>query len=159
LVYFPSEKANLDSFSPLKSRKSGMSEFITFASALEGKIKEQLLKEQDSVKESLVYEEGIDYAHLAWLMGQVSQKKSQPLSPYRQYQAKPKPRKPHNLNETQSKAYDFLCALSPLNPGFTARELKNSYRQAVKIAHPDLGGTALTFAKVQEAYKVLKTLV
>jgi len=42
-----------------------------------------------------------------------------------------------------------------LNHGDPCRVIRNAYRQQVKIHHPDLGGDAFIFRKIQTAYEAL----
>lgn len=48
-----------------------------------------------------------------------------------------------------------LTALG-LQPGYTPDELKAAYRQRVRETHPDVGGSAEEFRKVQAAWEALR---
>jgi hypothetical protein len=45
-----------------------------------------------------------------------------------------------------------------LPQGFSAKQLRDSYKSLVKIAHPDKGGSFIRFVEIQEALKVLEGL-
>ncbi len=110
--------------------------------------------ERTAAKPSL--QQGLDPAHLAFLLGQVPrQKGAKPRFTYPA--APPRPRVNHVLSEIQTEAYLFLQAYAPkLDLAFTAGELKKAYRHAVLQAHPDRGGTALEFMAVKRHYQILQ---
>lgn len=167
---------------PGVSDRKDMSGFMSFAETLERKIRKDLENGQyhDSSFGDFHSEKAefsTDYANLSYILGRTlahdGQKASQKISrtsgknppktplksPYDQYRPKPKPRYPHNLSNEQTGAYTLLCRYSELHPGFQAHELKKAYREAVKAAHPDLGGAPEIFANVQAAYQILKTVL
>ncbi len=52
-------------------------------------------------------------------------------------------------------AQDTLYELLGVAPDVTAEELRSAYRKLSRKVHPDGGGTAVLFRRVQEAYEVL----
>jgi curved DNA-binding protein CbpA len=42
-----------------------------------------------------------------------------------------------------------------LEPGATAEAIKRAHRRLVKLHHPDMGGSAEAFRRVNEAYQQL----
>jgi len=66
----------------------------------------------------------------------------------------------HTLNSLQTAAFYFINAwdLTPLSPGFTAQELKDSFRRLAKRLHPDQGGRNQDFRELQSAYAQLSLL-
>jgi len=47
---------------------------------------------------------------------------------------------------------EFLTRLG-LAPPYSVEDVKEAYRAKVKMAHPDVGGSAAEFSKIQEAYE------
>lgn len=61
------------------------------------------------------------------------------------------------LNEDQRKAFSWLNGLgSPLNTNFTHVQLKSKFREYAKVFHPDYGGNAEAFIKLEQCYKILR---
>lgn len=71
------------------------------------------------------------------------------------------PRKEHALNEIAIEAYLYLLKYTstPLSKGFSMRELKRSYRQALLKTHPDQGGSSEIFQKTKKSYEILLEFV
>lgn len=69
----------------------------------------------------------------------------------------PAPRKEHALNEIAIEAYLYLLKYTstPLSKGFSMRELKRGYRQALLKTHPDHGGSSEIFQKTKKSYEIL----
>lgn len=137
-----------------------MTDFMSFAQILEGKIKKDL--EHDSISSP---EKDTDYSYLSYILGRADLRKDQNSvrtlgkTPYHQYRPKPKPRQAHTLNTEQAKAYAALNQISPLHPAFTPHELKKAYREAAKASHPDLGGNPAVFIEVRKFYQILLELL
>lgn len=101
-----------------------------------------------------------DPAHLAYLLGNISIKKSQtPQGFYPAPKVRPQ-RKPHNFSATQRLSYEFFKSwVHEFSEGFTGSELKKAFRQAAIAVHPDHGGSTPLFLELKEHYEVLKSLV
>ena len=144
-----------------------MSNFQSFAEALEKKIRSEISEELEGNQPLRLEGEVVDstgYQHLAWLMGQnptLQRSFSYQNSSYsRLPRPAPRKRRPHIMNEIQTTSYAVLCSYSPsLSEGFNISELKRAYRQALLKVHPDMGGAPASFWQVQDAFAALKTLI
>ena len=58
---------------------------------------------------------------------------------------------------TNQMSYQQALSLFELSPPFSPQQLKQRYRQLRQATHPDRGGSAETFQKVQTAYQCLQT--
>ena len=144
-------------------RRRGMSDFESFTAALE-KTLEKTIRESFSNEKEAPISAGTEstYLHLAWLMGQtkiVKPTKAYQQSPYTRFKQPPKPRPEHKFSPAQKSAYEEIMKYSPsLKANFNSQELKKAYRAALMATHPDRGGNALAFWKVQEAHSILGAL-
>lgn len=114
---------------------------------------EQTTEETPLYNEASLFQ---DPAHLAFLMGHIGKKtfKGTIRSPY-----KPTPRKPHILDESQTKSFGFLKEWAQELPeGFTFRELKAAFRKAALRLHPDQGGNCGDFLSLKGHYLNLQSI-
>lgn len=103
--------------------------------------------------------QGLDPAHLAYLMGQVG--RTMPVSPRGKYAHKPTPvvRKAHVLSDLQREALVFMKRFLPsLDETMTSHELKKAFRLGALRVHPDRGGTAELYAELRSQHACLSTL-
>lgn len=110
--------------------------------------------------------EGLDPAHLAFLLGTVrvsqrvrpSTKASRP-SEEKPFHSPPRPRTPaHALDEAQQKSLGWFAENGELLEGnFTAAELKKAFRRLALRFHPDRpGGTAHRFQVLRQHESTLR---
>jgi hypothetical protein len=57
--------------------------------------------------------------------------------------------------QTIADAYEQALGLLGLAPGFTQSALKRAYRTAIRIAHPDAGGSAAAAQAINSAYELI----
>jgi hypothetical protein len=103
--------------------------------------------------------QGLDPAHLAYLMGQVG--RSIPVSPRGKYAHRLTPvvRKAHVLSDLQREALTFMKRFMPsLDETMTAYELKKAFRLGAHRVHPDRGGSAELYAQLRLQHACLSTL-
>jgi hypothetical protein len=60
--------------------------------------------------------------------------------------------------ERQQAAYEQALALLGLTPGFTHQALKRAYHAAIRIAHPDAGGSVEAAQAVNSAYRLIRQI-
>lgn len=103
--------------------------------------------------------QGIEPAHLAFLIGRIGRHEGLARGKYRVPQRPPPPPKPHALTERQREAMDFFRAHGfSLGESFSRPELKAAFRRAALKMHPDRGGLASDFVQLREHYKALSSL-
>ncbi len=96
------------------------------------------------------------------LLGQVeklvfSQKFSS--TTYRSFKRPPIERMPHQLSPIQNEAFQFLSNWGTnLAPNFSPSDLKKAFRKAALRLHPDRGGDASLFLKLNTFKKILENL-
>ena len=115
-------------------------------------------KSSSSPRES-AFAQGLDPAHLAFLMGQVG--RANPVSPRGKYQHKPVVvvRKAHVLSDLQREALTFLKRFMPsLDETMTSHELKKAFRLGALRLHPDRGGSAEAYSELRSKHACLITL-
>lgn len=100
-----------------------------------------------------------DPAHMAFLLGKIHKRDSRlPRGQYPVSKVRAQ-RKPHNFTPAQRLSYEFLKSyIYDLPEGFTATELKNAFRQAAKVLHPDHGGSTHLFMELKGHYETLSTI-
>jgi curved DNA-binding protein CbpA len=140
-----------------------MSDFTDFAKILEQKIRREIEQEVNFDSGPSSETEGSDYNHMSWLLGQTPRTLNQKgfkNTLYQQYQPKVKPRPSHQMNANQKEAYftisQYVCEFKD---NFSAKDLKQAFRLAALMTHPDQGGSATAFVKVQQAYVCLQTVL
>lgn len=60
--------------------------------------------------------------------------------------------------EHEQAAYEEALALLGLTPGFTHQALKCAYHAAIRIAHPDAGGSVAAAQAVNNAYRLIRQI-
>jgi len=134
-----------------------MGRFLEFASLLEDKIRREIGTQENVRTPHFPSETETFPSGMAWLMGQVESATPSAVRARRAYGVRPKPRRPHSFDATQTEAFHFLKNYVPeLDLGFSPRELKSAYRKAALILHPDQGGTATKFRELHRHFECLR---
>jgi hypothetical protein len=166
MPFFPRGKAFLGRLPPFfqREKRSGLFVFrgktdlfpMNFEQILQSKIKEQSPAGVFHQSGESLDTQGVDPAHLAYLLGQVTRQGALPRG---KYAVHPRPRTPHALTESQRQSYAFLKNwISDLSEAFTRAELKAAFRQAALLLHPDCGGTAESFMELRGHYHRLDSI-
>lgn len=166
MPFFPRGKASLGRLPPFfqREKRSGLFVFrgktdlfpMNFEQILQSKIKEQSQAGAFRQSDESLDPQGVDPAHLAYLLGRVTRPGALPRG---KYTVRPLPRAPHTLTESQLQSYAFLRNwISDLSEAFTRTELKAAFRQAALLLHPDRGGSAERFMQLREHYRALDSI-
>ncbi|MGZ3742622.1 MAG: DnaJ domain-containing protein [Pseudobdellovibrionaceae bacterium] len=108
--------------------------------------------------------QNFDPAHLAYLMGQISQSFFRPPPPSqirKTYPSRPTPPPPpHSLSEEQQVALSFFVLQGvQLSPAFPQKELKKAFRSLALKLHPDMNkGAESAFIELKSNYEKLNRL-
>lgn len=118
------------------------------------------------------YESHCEPAGLAELTVLVNLRATRAAHPsvYGKRKAQPSAVRPaHRFEAPEQEAFELLqhyarlaCGAGAeplLNSNFNGAELKRAYRQAVKQAHPDRGGSSESFLRVRRSYQILLALL
>lgn len=139
-----------------------MSGFTDFAEILEQKIRKEIENEYDVDHSQAVNMNEPDYTYMSWILGQTPKMSTQngfQHTLYKQYQPKQQPRPAHKFNSEQEQAFHKICEYaSAFKDNFTLKELKQAFRQAALITHPDQGGSSMKFIEIQKAFQSLQSL-
>lgn len=133
---------------------------MSFQASFKQILKEKMNETKESQASFNTSAQGLDPAHLAFLMGQTA--RLNPGTPAKTY---PRPavrpvRKSHTFNAAQTLSFNFMKSwVHGLNDNFSEIELKKAFRQAALRLHPDRGGSVTLFLELKGHYDVLKGLV
>lgn len=134
-----------------------MGRFLEFADYLEDKIRRDFDMKKNVKTPHFPSETEVFPSGMAWLMGQLEPKAPSTIRARSAYGVRPKPRRPHIFDATQTESFNFLKNyVSDLDFGFSPRELKSAYRKAALILHPDQGGTAEEFRLLKGHFERLR---
>lgn len=148
-----------------------MGQFETFAKILEKKIRKEVEAEVMAEVEAFLgktsgVEESTQPASSceAWMgvignLGRFTVRAEAKAQAYHKLRTPPKPRPAHNLNATQTVAFELFKRLGAgLTSNFAMNDLKAQFRALALKVHPDQGGSSETFQSLMMAYRDLQTV-